>query len=166
MKISPEVNNILDFALEEAMRTGCYGIGPDHFFLGLLRDGDNEAFARLKKFGIDTEAAKEDVEDTIFQAQGIPYGHEDSVYLSREGENLMSLSFAEALKSGEDELTSLHLMRALLREDHCEACSYLRRSGLKADQFLGQKKESKPAVAPTPIDYSVLFSFANSEITS
>ena len=41
IRISEELNSIINYAREEAMRTGSYGIGPDHLFLGIIRHGDN-----------------------------------------------------------------------------------------------------------------------------
>ena len=43
IKISDELNDIIRYARDEAMRTGSYGIGPDHLFLGILRHGENAA---------------------------------------------------------------------------------------------------------------------------
>ena len=44
IRISDELNDIIRYARDEAMRTGSYSIGPDHPFLGILRHGDNAAF--------------------------------------------------------------------------------------------------------------------------
>ena len=46
MKISDELNLIVRYAREEAMRTGSYGIGTDHLVLGILRHADNNAWGR------------------------------------------------------------------------------------------------------------------------
>ena len=43
IRISEELNLILNFSREEAMRTGSYGIGPDHMMLGIIRHCDNQA---------------------------------------------------------------------------------------------------------------------------
>ena len=48
IRISDELNDIIRYAKDEAMRTGSYGIGPDHLFLGVLRHGDNAAFRTVK----------------------------------------------------------------------------------------------------------------------
>ena len=37
IKISRELNIIINFARDEAMRTGSYGISPDHLLLGIIR---------------------------------------------------------------------------------------------------------------------------------
>ena len=53
IKISDELNAIINFSREEAMRTGSYGISPDHLFLGILRHGNNVASGILQSLGTD-----------------------------------------------------------------------------------------------------------------
>ena len=36
IKVSDELNGIINYSRDEAMRTGSYGIGPDHLFLGII----------------------------------------------------------------------------------------------------------------------------------
>ena len=60
IKISDQLNGIIKYAREEAMRTGSYGIGPDHLFLGLIRHEDNTAFRALRDLGLDPEELKQD----------------------------------------------------------------------------------------------------------
>ena len=55
IKISDQLNGIIKYAREEAMRTGSYGIGPDHLFLGLIRHEDNTAFRALRDLGLDPD---------------------------------------------------------------------------------------------------------------
>ena len=43
IKVSEELNFIIRYAGDEAMRTGYYAIGHDHLFLGIIRHGDNDA---------------------------------------------------------------------------------------------------------------------------
>ena len=47
MRIAEELNDIVKYAREEAMRTGSYGIGVDHLMLGLLRHAENNACRAL-----------------------------------------------------------------------------------------------------------------------
>ena len=54
IKISDELNSIIRYAREEAMRTGSYGIAPDHLFLGMVRHGENDACRVLVALGVDT----------------------------------------------------------------------------------------------------------------
>lgn len=39
--LSEEINSIVSYARDEAMRTGSYVIETDHLLLGLLRHADN-----------------------------------------------------------------------------------------------------------------------------
>ena len=47
LQLSDEVQKIMTYSREEAMRLGNYTIGPEHLLLGILRHGDNEATALL-----------------------------------------------------------------------------------------------------------------------
>ena len=51
IKFSQELLTILGYARDEAMRTGCYGIGADHIVLGLLRPRANNASRGLAACG-------------------------------------------------------------------------------------------------------------------
>ena len=61
ISISDELNSIINFSREEAMRTGSYGIAPDHLFLGILRHRENTAVDVLRGNGIDIEEMKKEV---------------------------------------------------------------------------------------------------------
>ena len=66
IRISEELNLILNFSREEAMRTGSYGIGPDHMMLGIIRHGDNQACEILKELGLDLQEMKQFIDSKIF----------------------------------------------------------------------------------------------------
>ena len=55
ISISDELHSIINFSREEAMRTGSYGIAPDHLFLGILRHRENIATDALRAAEIDLE---------------------------------------------------------------------------------------------------------------
>ena len=59
ISISDELNSIINFSREEAMRTGCYGIAPDHMFLGIIRHKENAGADALMGTGIDLNEMKE-----------------------------------------------------------------------------------------------------------
>ena len=70
--ISDELNSIINFSREEAMRTGCYGIAPDHMFLGILRHKDNTGYDALMGLGIDVNEMKQFIDSRIFTNEHIP----------------------------------------------------------------------------------------------
>ena len=53
LQVSDELSKIVSYAREEAMRTGSYGIGPDHLFLGLIRHEENTAFHTVQSLGVE-----------------------------------------------------------------------------------------------------------------
>ena len=65
IKISDELNSIIRYAREEAMRTGSYGIGPDHLFLGMMRHSDNDACRLLAGLGVDIDEFKRFIDSHI-----------------------------------------------------------------------------------------------------
>ncbi|MBO4426891.1 MAG: hypothetical protein J5771_00200 [Bacteroidales bacterium] len=145
MKFSQDFCDILSFAREEAMRTGCTEVGADHLMLGILRDADCGAAAILAAGGIDAEALKTRIDAAVFRRDAIPYGMEDSVRPGEEGNAALNLAVAEAQKDGAGQVEAVHLLRAL-RLMHGPVCSGILREGsLASDSPAGaDTKEYTP----------------------
>ena len=73
IKFSAELQTILCYARDEAMRTGSYGLGADHIALGLLRHRDNDACRVLTACGVDLEALKQAIDERIFADRAVPW---------------------------------------------------------------------------------------------
>ena len=52
-KFSPKLRDVLSYSREEAIRMGNDFIGPEHIFLGILRDGEGVAIEILHGLGVD-----------------------------------------------------------------------------------------------------------------
>ena len=115
MHVSDELNRILNYAREEAMRTGAYEIGTDHLMLGLLRAGDNSACSALTALGIDLADFKLFVESQIFRRQSVPYSEETKLIFSREARNTLNMSLLEASSFGDFQARAQHLLLAISR---------------------------------------------------
>ena len=89
IRISDQLNSIINYAREEAMRTGSYGIAPDHLLLAILRHRENSAADALLGVGTDLEELKQFIDSHIFTNEHIPYvvGEELSEY-ERTVENI------------------------------------------------------------------------------
>ena len=135
MKISEEFDAIVGFAREEAMRTGSYSIDADHIFLGILRHGSNHAVEALQALGVDTAACKSEIDSRIFHEHSIPYNSEDDIRLGREGSNTVSLAIAEAIAEGAEEAGSMHILKAVCKQENSLSSEYLRRRGLCSSIF-------------------------------
>lgn len=119
MKISEELETIVQFAREEAMRTGCYTIRPEHLMLGILRQGDNSAMPVLEAAGIETATARKAMEAGIFHEHSVPYRDIDSVRLSTSSDTVLNLATAKAIAAGKDETTAADLLQALAAGTGC-----------------------------------------------
>ncbi len=140
INISDELHSILGFAADEAMRTGSYGIGPDHIFLGLLRETGCAAFNVLSALGINPSELKEYIDDRIFTNERIPFGEAGSITLSRESQNLLSITVLEATRFLNREATSLHLLLALCRMTGSYGYRYIQSKGVGAGDILTYMK--------------------------
>lgn len=130
IKISGELNAIINYARQEAMRTGCYGIAPDHLFLGILRHEENTAFDVLKGLDTDTDEFKHFIDSKIFTNEDIPYSELEHITFSRGAQNVLSITVLEATRLCSPEASSQHLLLALLRNTGGYGSSYLRDTGV------------------------------------
>ena len=125
ISISDELNSIINYSREEAMRTGSYGIAPDHLFLGILRHRENSATDALIGVGADVEELKQFIDSRVFTNEHIPYSDIDKVTFSRGTQNVLSFCILEATKLRSRQASSQHLLLALMRANGSYGCSYL-----------------------------------------
>lgn len=130
---SNEVNGILSYSKEEAMRLGSYFINTDHMVLGILRHRNNRIVELMRKAGVDLDDLKADIENAIDNNEIISYENEDKIVLSKPSENALKIMFLEAraLKSAKPD--SVHLMLAILRTDSSKAQLFLEERNITYD---------------------------------
>jgi ATP-dependent Clp protease ATP-binding subunit ClpC len=136
IKISDELNKIIEYSREEAMRTGSYGIGPDHLFLGIIRHAENVAFNALRDIGADTDALKKFIDARINTGEQIPYSEIRNITYSRGAQNVLSLTIMEAQRVHAAEASSQHLLLALCRNTGSYGQAYLRSIGIDYGRVL------------------------------
>ena len=130
IRISEELNTIINFSREEAIRTGSYGISPDHLMLGIIRQGDNTALDILKGLETDIREMKSFIDSKIFTNEHIPYSEAGHVTFSRGAQNVLSITVLEATRLNGKEASSQHLLLALCRNTGSYSQSYLRDTGI------------------------------------
>ena len=130
ISISDELNSIINFSREEAMRTGSYGIAPDHLFLGILRHRENTAVDALRGAMIDIEEMKQFIDEKIFTNEHIPYSDIDKVSFSRGAQNVLSFTILEATKLRSAQASSQHLLLALCKVGSSYGSTYLHDQGI------------------------------------
>ena len=143
MRISDELNLIVRYAREEAMRTGSYGIGVDHLVLGILRHADNNACRALRGLGADPEEMKQFIDMHIFRQGSIPYSDADQVVLSRSAQSLLNLTILEATRLKHAETDGSHLILAVCRTDGNYSQVFLKNHGVNYPVLLAYMQEQQ-----------------------
>ena len=159
IRISDQLNLIINYSREEAMRTGCYGIAPDHLFLGILRHGENSAVDAMRGVGTDVNELKQFIDSHIFTNEHIPYSEIENISFSRGAQNVLSFTILEATKVHCREAGPQHLLLALCRAAGSYGSSYLRDTGvdygyifryLDRNSMLDRGTEEPQEEEPTP----------------
>ena len=142
IRVSEELNAIINFAREEAMRTGSYGIGADHLFLGIIRHRENNAYSTLQGMGTDLEQMKRFIDSKICTNETIPYADLEKITFSRGAQNVLSLTILEATQLRCAEAGSQHLLLALCRSTGSYSMAYLRSAGFDYGRIRAHMEKS------------------------
>ena len=155
IQISDQLNGIIKYAREEAMRTGSYGIGPDHLFLGIIRHEENTAFQVLQGLGVEPAELKSFIDGRIFTNETIPFSEIDHINFSRQAQNVLSITVMEATRLKSPEAAPHHLLLALCRTTDSYGQAFLRSRGVDYGRMLSfmetegllkvQNQEQQPA---------------------
>jgi len=146
MRLTEEIRTILDYSREEAMRTGCYAIAPEHLLLGILRHGSNSAMDFISRAGLDPKAMKAEIDARVFREEGVPYGEEDRISFTRSSLNITNMAIMEAMRQGSD-FRAVHLLAALCDNPGDWCSDYLRSHGLDIRIIRSYTKKSSASSA-------------------
>ena len=113
------------------MRTGSYGIAPDHLYLGIIRHRENVAVDTLRGLEINIDEMKEFIDSRILTNEHVPYSEIDKVTFSRGAQNILSFTILEATKVHCRNASSQHLLLALTRQGDSYGSTYLRDLGVE-----------------------------------
>ena len=141
LSISEELNLIVKYAREEAMRTGSYGIGTDHLMLGILRHGENGACKVLRSLGVSDADVKNYLDSRIFRQGPIPYSEMEQVVLARSAQSTLNLTLLEATRFRHSEADSLHLLLAISHTGENHTQELLRNLGITYAVIVGCIRE-------------------------
>jgi ATP-dependent Clp protease ATP-binding subunit ClpC len=116
-QFSQRVSEILTLSREEAVRLNNGYIGPEHLFLGLLREGNSKATEILqRKFHIDLDEVKSQIEGRL---QGIHSGSSYSTHdisLNEKSSIVLKLTILEARHLGCIIADAEHLLLAIMKQ--------------------------------------------------
>ena len=153
LQISDDLNLVIKYAREEAMRTGSYGIGPDHLLLGIIRHEENAAFATLRNLGVEPAELKAFIDQRIFTGETIPYEQLEHIAFSRQAQNVLSITVMEASRLKSPQAMPQHLLLALCRTTESYGQVFLRSHGIDYGRLLAVMEDEgllRPKEADTP----------------
>ena len=141
IKFSTDLQTILRYARDEAMRTGSYGVGADHVVLGLLRHRDNDACRILSACGVDLDAFKQAIDAQVLGERSVPWADQAQIRPTRGAAALVGGAAYEALKQGGREIFPAHLLLALVRHEKSTAADLLRERDFDYNRLIALMRE-------------------------
>ncbi len=112
---SQRVQEVIRLSREEAIRLGHDYIGTEHLLLGIIREGEGLAISIFKNLGIDLNALKRNIEDTVkHSGSTLTIGN---IPLTKQAEKVLKITYLEAKLFKSDIIGTEHLMLSILRED-------------------------------------------------
>ncbi len=137
LQLSNELNDILTYAKEEAMRLGNYTVSTDHLILGILRHRENITVETIVALGINVADLKVHLENAVKAKEPIPVEKENMLSLSKASENALKIMFLEARSLHTIKPDSSHLFLAILRAQDGNAVQYLESMDITYDRVRG-----------------------------
>jgi ATP-dependent Clp protease ATP-binding subunit ClpC len=146
LKLPEELNQILSFAREEAMRLGSYTVTGDHIFLAIIRHQENQAYGILTMLDLLLWQMKNLIESKEMGRNMIPPDQADKLSLSEHAEKCLKAMYLEASKLGQTTPNALHLLLALLAIDNGIGVYWLRTKGVTEQTLRAYLKGELPLV--------------------
>ncbi len=116
-KFSQHIRDVLMYSKEEALRLGTPYVGPEHLFLGILRDGEGPAVDALVELGVDLYEIRKTVEEKM-ERHPVSVGPTEQLPLLKSTERALKLGTLEARSFQSDEVETGHLLLALLKDQN------------------------------------------------
>jgi len=122
-KFSLRVQQVIQFAREEALRLGHDFIGTEHLLLGIVRLGDGLAVQIMTNLGCDLDEVRESIEDMVDSSKStMKIGN---IPFTKRAEKVLKISYIEGKNYSSDIIGTEHLLLALLKEEDCMAANVL-----------------------------------------
>ncbi len=115
-KFSEKLKDILLYSKEEAIRLGDREILPEHFFLGMLRDGDLDLIEIIKSAGINLAEAKKSIEHQLRRDKMLLPGEAEYIPFAKSSQRILSQVSEEAKSLHAEQAGPEHLLLTILKD--------------------------------------------------
>ena len=103
------------YSREEAGRLENNFVGPEHLFLGILREASGKAIQLLQDFNVDIQGLKNKIDDSVRKHQD-EFTSSNELVISKNSEKILKISILEARNLKSEETDSEHLLLAILKD--------------------------------------------------
>ena len=139
---SEKLRDIIEYGREEAGRLQNSYIGPEHLMLGIIRDGENEAYQILVNLHIDPYTIKRLIEQEVKNTVENHYSTTE-ITVSKATERVLRMSILESRSLNAEETDAEHLLLAIMKDGYGIATRILKESGLSYALILEELEQSK-----------------------
>ncbi|MDR2474663.1 MAG: ATP-dependent Clp protease ATP-binding subunit [Bacteroidales bacterium] len=139
--LSPKVREVISYSREEAERLQNNYIGPEHIFLGILRDGEGKAVDALKQLGINTLQLKRLIESQI--RKPMTAVNED-IAITKYANKIIKMSMLESRLQKSENVDTEHVVLALLKDEMNLVADLLSKEGINYDTFYNMLYDYHP----------------------
>ncbi|MBQ3673604.1 MAG: ATP-dependent Clp protease ATP-binding subunit [Paludibacteraceae bacterium] len=122
MQVSQNLHKILFYAHDEAERLSCKQVEAEHLLLGIFRLAEGTAYELLVQASVNPEEAKQQLDESLVQE---PRTVIEPVTRSAQVERILRIAEGISREYGDDCVSSVHLLLAIMREQINAAAAYL-----------------------------------------
>ena len=115
-KFSQSLLDAIQYGKEEAIRLGNDYLGPEHLFLGMLRESNCEAIEILRELDVNLLDLKAKIENLLKNPNvNLTINDMDRVVPTKTTERIQKFMYTEAISLNSDEINTGHLLLAILK---------------------------------------------------
>ncbi len=146
-KFSQRIKDVLSYSKEEAIRLGNTEIGPEHLFLGILREGEGIAIDIIITLGANLYDLRRDIENSLNPSGPIKVTQTENIPLLRSSERILKLVYLEAKSLKKTTIDTGHLLLAILKDEKSNVAQILTTHQIdynKVRQELEKENQEEP----------------------
>ncbi len=140
-KFSKDMASVFLFSKEEAERTECDNVSPEHLLLGMLRQNVSNATRMMHHIQPDLLSLKRHLEKVAREHKAASVPNKNSMELNHEATRLMRLSVLEARAQHSEEVDTEHLLKAMLKDHGSNIQLLLKEHGLTRESLCGEVQD-------------------------
>ena len=139
-KFSKDMASVFNLSREEAERTECDNVSPEHLLLGILRQNVSQATRMMLNVQPDLIPLKRHLEKVVREKKVSIVPDKASMELNRDATRLMRLSVLEARAQHAEEVDTVHLLKAMLKDQGSPIQQLLEMHGLTKENIYGDTR--------------------------